>query len=58
MREVAAWAHDSVVKEGQCGPRGATQFGGAQVRARLSKHKKGKKLLILSFYYASMIFVF
>ena len=58
MREEAAWAHDSAVREGQRGPRATTQFGGAQMRARLSKHKKGKRLLILSFYYASLIFVF
>ena len=56
--EVAAWAHDSAVREGQCGPRGTTQFGGARGRARLSRHKKGKRLLILSFYYASLISVF
>ena len=61
MREEAAWAawaHDSVVREGQRGPRGTAQFGGARMRTRLSKHKKGKRLLILSFDYASMLFVF
>ena len=54
----ATWAHDNAVREGQRGPRGTKQFGGAWVRASLSKHKKGKRLLILPFYYTSMIFVF
>ena len=54
MAAWAAWPHDNAVREGQRGPRGTMQFGGARVRERLSKHKKGKRLLILSFYYASM----
>ena len=56
--EVATWAHDNIVREGQHGPRGTMQFGAPWVREMFSKHKKGKRLLILSFYYASMISVF